>query len=152
MRARNRELLLLIPASLLVTAGFAGVFIQRSNVISNVSLTYGAIFLGLCLAGHVFLRVALPQADPFLFPLLYQVGLGYSPIQSGLLMMPQAIAAMSLNLLLGYTGQLSLGHVAFFGIGAYASALVSLGFEWRIDGDDNRRGVLVCHDGRYVER
>jgi branched-chain amino acid transport system permease protein len=42
------------------------------------------------------------------------------------------IAAMSLNLLLGYTGQLSLGHVAFFGIGAYTSALVSLGFEVQI--------------------
>jgi branched-chain amino acid transport system permease protein len=39
------------------------------------------------------------------------------------------IAAMSLNLLLGYNGQLSLGHVAFFGIGAYTSALVSLGFD-----------------------
>jgi branched-chain amino acid transport system permease protein len=38
------------------------------------------------------------------------------------------LAAMSLNLLLGYTGQLSLGHVAFFGIGAYVSALTSLGF------------------------
>ncbi|MCL4765048.1 MAG: branched-chain amino acid ABC transporter permease [Hyphomicrobiaceae bacterium] len=38
------------------------------------------------------------------------------------------IAAMSLNLLLGYTGQLSLGHVAFFGIGAYVSSLVALGF------------------------
>jgi len=38
------------------------------------------------------------------------------------------VAAMSLNLLLGYTGQLSLGHVAFFGIGAYTSSLVSLGF------------------------
>lgn len=39
------------------------------------------------------------------------------------------IAAISLNLLLGYTGQLSLGHVAFFGIGAYTSALMSLGFD-----------------------
>ncbi len=39
------------------------------------------------------------------------------------------IAAMSLNLLLGYTGQLSLGHVAFFGIGGYTSALLSLGFD-----------------------
>jgi branched-chain amino acid transport system permease protein len=39
------------------------------------------------------------------------------------------IAAMSLNLLLGYTGQLSLGHVAFFGIGAYASSLTALGFD-----------------------
>jgi EmrB/QacA subfamily drug resistance transporter len=35
---------------------------------------------------------------PFLLPLLYQVGLGFSPVQSGLLMMPQAIAAMSLKL------------------------------------------------------
>ena len=39
------------------------------------------------------------------------------------------IAAMSLNLLLGFAGQLSLGHVAFFGIGAYASSLVALGFK-----------------------
>jgi branched-chain amino acid transport system permease protein len=36
------------------------------------------------------------------------------------------ILALSLNLLLGYTGQLSLGHTAFFGIGAYASALLTL--------------------------
>ena len=42
------------------------------------------------------------------------------------------IGAMSLNLLLGYTGQLSLGHVAFFGIGAYTSALVSLGFDLQL--------------------
>jgi len=42
------------------------------------------------------------------------------------------IAAISLNLLLGYAGQLSLGHVAFFGIGAYTSALVSLGFDLEI--------------------
>ncbi len=45
------------------------------------------------------------------------------------------IAAMSLNLLLGYTGQLSLGHVAFFGIGAYASSLTSLGFEVHLTDD-----------------
>ena len=70
MSARNRELLGLIPASLLVTAGFAGVFIQRSNVISNVSLTYGAIFLGLCLVAHIVIRMTLPHADPYLFPLV----------------------------------------------------------------------------------
>jgi EmrB/QacA subfamily drug resistance transporter len=35
---------------------------------------------------------------PFLFPLLYQVGMGFTPIQSGLLMMPQAIAAISLKM------------------------------------------------------
>jgi cell division protein FtsW (lipid II flippase) len=70
MRARNRELFGLVPASLLVTAGFAGVFIQRSNQLSNVSLTYGAIFLGLCIAAHVFLRITLPHADPYMFPLV----------------------------------------------------------------------------------
>ena len=63
MKARNRELLAMIPASLLVTAGFAGVFIQRSNALSNVSLTYGAIFLGLCLAAHIFIRMTLPHAQ-----------------------------------------------------------------------------------------
>ncbi len=69
MSARTRELLGLVPASLLVTAGFAAVFIQRGSL-SNVSLTYGAIFLGLCLAAHLFLCVALPYADPYLFPLV----------------------------------------------------------------------------------
>ncbi|KYK44350.1 branched-chain amino acid ABC transporter permease [Bradyrhizobium sp. 191] len=45
------------------------------------------------------------------------------------------IGAMSLNLLLGFTGQLSLGHIAFFGIGAYVSALTSLGFDVGLPGD-----------------
>ena len=70
MSARNRELIGLIPASLLVTAGFAGVFIQRSNALSNISLTYGAIFLGLCLIGHIVIRMTLPNADPYMFPLV----------------------------------------------------------------------------------
>src|SRR5439155_4193971 len=41
-----------------------------------------------------------------------------------------SILALSLNLLLGCTGLLSLGHAAFFGIGAYASALLALRLEW----------------------
>jgi branched-chain amino acid transport system permease protein len=41
-----------------------------------------------------------------------------------------AILALSLNLLLGYAGQLSLGHVAFFGLGAYASALLTIKAGW----------------------
>ena len=40
------------------------------------------------------------------------------------------ILSLSLNLLLGYTGQLSLGHAAFFGIGAYTSALLTLKLDW----------------------
>src|SRR5574341_855538 len=37
-----------------------------------------------------------------------------------------ALFAMSLDLLLGYTGLPSLGHVAYFGVGAYTVALLSL--------------------------
>ena len=48
-------------------------------------------------SGSYFTRLGI-GGIPFLFPLLYQVGLGYSPVQSGLMMMPQAIAAMSLKL------------------------------------------------------
>ena len=69
MSARNRELLALLPASLLLTGGFAAVFIERDDVLSNVSLTYGALFLALCLGAHLLLRFLLPDADPYLFPL-----------------------------------------------------------------------------------
>src|SRR5256885_11048527 len=40
------------------------------------------------------------------------------------------VLALSLTLLLGYAGQLSLGHAAFFGIGAYTSALLTLKLDW----------------------
>ncbi len=36
------------------------------------------------------------------------------------------ILAMSLNIITGYAGQISIGHAAFFGIGAYSSALLSV--------------------------
>jgi branched-chain amino acid transport system permease protein len=36
-----------------------------------------------------------------------------------------AIAAIGLNILVGYTGQISLGHGAFFGVGAYAAAILA---------------------------
>jgi cell division protein FtsW (lipid II flippase) len=79
MSARNRELVALVPASLLVAAGFAAVFISRkdllggfhgTNQISNASLTYGGVFLALCFAAHLVIRFTLPNADPYLFPLV----------------------------------------------------------------------------------
>jgi EmrB/QacA subfamily drug resistance transporter len=48
-------------------------------------------------SGNLFTRLGI-GGIPFLLPLLYQVGLGFSAIQSGLLIMPQAFAAMSLKL------------------------------------------------------
>jgi EmrB/QacA subfamily drug resistance transporter len=47
-------------------------------------------------SGSFFTRLGI-GGIPFLFPLLYQVGLGFTPIQSGLMLMPQAIAALSLK-------------------------------------------------------
>ena len=58
----------------------------------------------LCLLA--FASVPLWLRDPYLMNALITTGIFI-------------IAAMSLNLLLGFTGQLSLGHVAFFGIGAF---------------------------------
>jgi EmrB/QacA subfamily drug resistance transporter len=48
-------------------------------------------------SGSFFTRLGL-GGIPFILPLLYQVGLGFTPIQSCLLIMPQAIAAMSLKM------------------------------------------------------
>jgi EmrB/QacA subfamily drug resistance transporter len=48
-------------------------------------------------SGSYFTRLGI-GGIPFLFPLLYQMGLGFTPIQSGLLMVPQAVAAMSLKM------------------------------------------------------
>ncbi len=49
--------------------------------------------------GGFFTRLGIGGV-PFLLPLLYQVGLGFTPIQSGLLIMPQALASMSTKFLL----------------------------------------------------
>lgn len=47
-----------------------------------------------------------------------------------------AIALLGLNLLTGYNGQFSLGHGAFYGIGAYTSAIMidrwGIGYGWTI--------------------
>lgn len=50
-------------------------------------------------AGSFFTRLGI-GGIPFLFPLLFQVGLGFSPVQSGLLIMPQAVAALSLKVVI----------------------------------------------------
>jgi len=38
--------------------------------------------------------------------------------------------ALGLNLLMGYTGQVSLGHAAFYGIGAYTTAILTTTLKW----------------------
>src|SRR4029453_19103617 len=69
MSARARELFGLFPVALLVTCGFSAVYISRQSELSSATLTYGGVFLALCLVVHLFIRRALPDADPYLFPL-----------------------------------------------------------------------------------
>jgi branched-chain amino acid transport system permease protein len=80
------------------------------------------------LAVAAFASVPLWLHDPYLMNALITTGIFI-------------VGAMSLNLLLGFTGQLSLGHIAFFGIGAYVSALTSLGFDVGLPG-----GFRIVHD------
>lgn len=46
-------------------------------------------------------------------------------VNVSILIVINAIAACGLNVIVGYAGQISLGHAAFFGIGAYASAMLT---------------------------
>jgi len=55
---------------------------------------------------------ALLVTDPYVLTLLIFIGI-------------YAIATMGLNLLLGYAGQISLGHAAFFAVGAYVSGILT---------------------------
>ncbi len=57
-------------------------------------------------------------------PIAFQ-GIGLT-LDSATLVVILAMAAMGLNLLVGYTGLVSFGHSAWFGIGGYAAALAQL--------------------------
>ncbi len=67
---RLRDLALLIPSALLVAIGFASVLANDTGDLSNLSLFYGAGFLGLVVVAHVVTAIALPDADPYILPLI----------------------------------------------------------------------------------
>ena len=71
-----------------------------------------------------YLFAALVALLPILFPDNYFV------IVVGASAGLHVILAVGLNLLMGYAGQISLGHAAFFGMGAYASAILTTRFGW----------------------
>jgi len=88
--------LLAISASLL--AGYGLHSVRTSHPLLRLSLLRIRSFR-VSVAGNLLTRLGIGGL-PFLLPLLYQVGLGFTPIQSGLMIMPQALAAMSLKLTL----------------------------------------------------
>ena len=82
-------------------------------------------------SGSFFTRLGIGGV-PFLLPLLYQVGLGFTPIESGLLVMPQAIAAMTMKTIMpgllrrvGYRGVL-ISNTLVLGLLLMAFATIGL--------------------------
>jgi cell division protein FtsW (lipid II flippase) len=105
--ARNRELLALIPVALLVTAGFTSVLLVDTLEVGNATLTYGGYFLAICIAAHILIRIRLPYADPYLFPLvallaaiglvvLYRIDEGLAVEQANLFVLGVALFALTI--------------------------------------------------------
>jgi MFS family permease len=116
-RLNTPEILGLLALSALLLAAYGVHATHTANPLLRLTLFRLRTFRA-AVSGSFFTRVSI-GGIPFLFPLLYQVGLGFTPIQSGLLMMPQALAAMSLKLTMpriltrfGYRGVLISNTVA----------------------------------------
>lgn len=74
--------------------------------------------LAVVMAAIAVLLVALPWIAPFF----------YIFIATEILIL--GLFAASFNLIFGYTGMLSFGHAAFFGMGAYATAMLLQSLQW----------------------
>jgi EmrB/QacA subfamily drug resistance transporter len=87
------EIIGLLAISLVLLAGYGVHATHTAYPLLRLKLLRIRTF-GIAVGGSFVTRIGIAGA-PFLLPLLYQVGLGYTAVQSGLLIMPQAIAAMS---------------------------------------------------------
>jgi hypothetical protein len=92
------EILGLLSISLALIAGYGVHATQIAYPLLQLDLFRIRTFSA-AVSGSFFTRLGIGGV-PFLLPLLYQVGLGFTPVQSGLLIMPQAMAAMSTKFLM----------------------------------------------------
>jgi MFS family permease len=88
----------LTALSLLLIAGY-GIYASRTPYPVLQLALFRIRTFSAAVSGSFFTRLGIGGV-PFLLPLLYQVGLGYTPVQSGLLIMPQALAALGTKFLL----------------------------------------------------
>jgi MFS family permease len=91
------EILGLLALSVALIVGYGLHAMRTAFPLLQLSLFRIRTF-GAAVSGSFFTRLGIGGV-PFLLPLLYQVGLGFDPVQSGLLIMPQAIGAMSTKFL-----------------------------------------------------
>lgn len=92
----TREILGLLVLALLLLAGYGVNAARIPFPLLSLDLFRIRTFRS-AVSGSFVTRLGVGGV-PFLLPLLYQVGLGFTPAQSGLLIMPQALTAMSLKL------------------------------------------------------
>ncbi len=92
------EVLGLLAISVLLLVGYGLHATRTAWPLLQMTLFRTRTFAA-AVGGGFFTRLGLGGA-PFLLPLLYQMGLGLTPVQSGLLIMPQAIASLSTKFLL----------------------------------------------------
>src|SRR6202167_418735 len=92
----GREILALLTISAALLGAYGLHTLRTAHPLLRLGLVRIRSFR-VAVTGNLFTRLGI-GGIPFLLPLLYQVGLGFTPIQSGLLIMPQALAAMSLKL------------------------------------------------------
>jgi MFS family permease len=126
----TREILGLLALSVVLLVGYGVNSVRTRFPLLQVKLFRIRTFFA-AVVGSFVTRLGV-GGIPFLFPLLYQIGLGWTPIQSGLMMVPQAVAAMSLKpimpriltrlgyrtVLIGNTVLLGLMILSFATIGA----------------------------------
>jgi EmrB/QacA subfamily drug resistance transporter len=91
-----REILTLLALSIVLLLGYGRHATATLHPLLRLRLFRIRTFRAAVIGGFIT-RLGV-GGMPFLLPLLYQVGLGYTPVQSGFLIMPQALAAMSLKM------------------------------------------------------
>jgi EmrB/QacA subfamily drug resistance transporter len=92
----GREVLGLLALSIVLLLGYGRHAASTPHPLLRLGLFRIRTFRAAVIGGFIT-RLGV-GGMPFLLPLLYQVGLGYTPVQSGFLIMPQALAAMSLKM------------------------------------------------------
>jgi MFS family permease len=86
------EILGLTALSITLLAGY-GLYATRTRYPVLQLKLFRIRTFGAAVCGGFFTRLGIGGV-PFLLPLLYQIGLGYTPVQSGLLIAPQALASL----------------------------------------------------------
>jgi EmrB/QacA subfamily drug resistance transporter len=113
----GRSIAGLLAISMILLAAYGRHAVTTAHPLLNLRV-FRIRSLRAAISGSFLTRLGV-GGIPFLLPLLYQVGLGYTPIQSGLLIMPQPIAAIGLKMTMpliltrfGYRGVLLSNTVA----------------------------------------